>query len=286
MVTLVENTLLRIKQWHAKWPKAAVLWSGGKDSTVLLHLLRFKTGISLPVVQYREPAFRERYAYSDRLIKEWDLEVYDYPASKHALADGPDVTTGEMRFDLLKYQQWGANSVVLSLGTERPKAGEKFLCGVDFLQRPTGTFNWPWEAVYLGTKGGDCDPIKGQVPLAVDVRHAAGSPVSLYPLRDWSDEQIFAYLEEQGVEPDPNRYEKTQKEWKNRADKSANADYIPTCLNCIDRHAGPYAECPKLRATISNISHLVPYEDIVFKDLGFRPVWKNGTAQDLSLPGV
>ena len=277
MLELIQRSVDRIKCWQTRWPKSAILWSGGKDSTVLLHLLKFHAGLELPVVQYREPKFRERYQYSDRLIKEWNLEVYEYPAARHALADGPDVATGEMRFDLLKYQQWGERSLILSLGTERPKAGEKYLCGVDFLERPTGTFNWPWEAVYLGTKGLDSDPIKGDVPLAIDVRHAPGSPWGLYPLRDWSDADIYDYLERHEVMPDPNRYEKVDNVWGHKADKSMNADYIPTCLNCVDRHAGPYVECPKLKATVSNISHLATYEDVVFPDLGFRPVWKEST---------
>jgi hypothetical protein len=45
----------------------------------------------------------------------------------------------------------------------------------------------------------------------------------------------------------------------------------------VDRHQGPHVDCPKLRARISNISHLAPYEDIVFPDLGFKPIW-NTTA--------
>ncbi len=251
-----------------------VLWSGGKDSTALLHLIKFGAGIDLPVIQYREPKFRERYAYSDRLIKEWKLEVYDYAPSKIAIADGPDVETGELRLDFIKYYQWGQGTAVcLSLGTERPKEGEDFLCGVtDVLQRPTGTFNWPWGAVYIGTKYSDTDLIKGHVPLAVDIRYAENSPMSLYPMRDWTDENIFQYLEDNAVQPDPTRYVKDYHKWKNNPDKSLNADFYPICFNCVNRHEGKYVDCPKLKAKISNISHLAPYEDLVNEDLGFRPV--------------
>jgi hypothetical protein len=239
-------------------------------------LIRYGAEIDIPVVQYRQPKFRERYAYSDRLIKEWNLEVYEYPPMKVSLADGPDVNTGEVRFDMLHYFQWGKNCVVLSLGTEKPKDGEKFLCGVDdFLQRPTGTFNWPWGAVFIGTKYEDTDLIKGHVPLAQDIRIVDGAPVSLYPMRDWTDDEIFQYLEESGVEPDPTRYIKENGKWKNNPDKSLNADFYPACFNCVNRHLGRHVHCPKLNATITNISEMAPYEDIVIDDLGFRPVeWK------------
>ena len=270
---LIDKTINRIKEWNKRWPRAVVLWSGGKDSTALLHLIRYGAEIDIPVIQYRQPKFRERYAYSDYLIKEWGLEVYEYPPMKVALADGPDVNTGEVRFDMLHYFQWGSNCVVLSLGTETPKDGEKFLCGVtDFLQRPTGTFNWPWGAVYIGTKYEDTDLIKGHVPLAQDIRIVDGAPVSLYPMRDWTDDEIFWYLEDNGITPDPTRYVKTNEKWQNNPDKSLNADFYPTCFNCVNRHLGNHVHCPKLNATITNISDMAPYEDIVIPDLGFRPV--------------
>lgn len=255
------------------WPRAVVLWSGGKDSTALLHLIRYGAEIDIPVIQYRQPKFRERYAYSDCLIKEWNLEVYEYPPMKVSIADGPDVNSGEVRFDMLHYFQWGKNCVVLSLGTETPKEGEKFLCGLtDFLQRPTGTFNWPWGAVYIGTKYCDTDLIKGHVPLSQDIRIVDGSPVSLYPMRDWTDEEIFWYLEDNKIQPDPTRYIKVDGRWQNNPDKSLNADFYPVCFNCVNRHLGRHVHCPKLNATITNISDMAPYEDIVIDDLGFRPV--------------
>ena len=277
MRQLIDTTIHKIQEWNKRWPRAVVLWSGGKDSTALLHLIKFGAGIDLPVIQYREPKLRERYAYSDQLIKEWKLEVYDYPPSKIAIADGPDVETGKLRFDFIKYYQWGQGTAVcLSLGTERPKEGEEFLCGVtDVLQRPTGTFNWPWGAVYIGTKYSDTDLIKGHVPLAVDIRYTENSPMSLYPMRDWTDDDIFQYLEDNGVQPDPTRYVKDYHKWSNNPNKSLNADFYPICFNCVNRHEGKYVDCPKLKAKISNISHLAPYEDLVNEDLGFRPVTWN-----------
>jgi hypothetical protein len=271
---LINKTKEKAKAWIERWPKSSVLWSGGKDSTAMLHFLKFECNIHLPVVQYREPAFRERYEYSDKLIKQWDLEVYDYAPSKLTLTDGIDINTGEMRFDLLKYYQWGSRCMVISLGTERPIGDEKYLCGIDYLGRPTGTFNWPWQAVFIGTKYTDTDLIKGNIPVGMDVRYSEGSPISLYLMRDWTDDDIFGYLEENNVTPDTDRYEKQDGKWQHKADKSLNADYIPTCLNCIDRHVDKFAYCPKLKATISNMSHLAPYEDLEMEDLGIQKSWK------------
>jgi hypothetical protein len=233
-------------------------------------------------VQYREPKLRQRYAYSDDLIKQWDLEVYDYPASKITVLHGPDTETGEPRFDFLKYQQWGKACMVIAQGTERPKKGERFLCALDdYLKRPVGFFSWPWDAAYIGTKSSDVDTIKGPIPLAMDIRYAEGSPVSLYPLRDWTDEDVFSYMEENGITPDSNRYVKRGGKWIGNPDKSMNSDYYPVCVNCIDRRGPKYVYCPKLNGTITNISESVPYEDIVMEDLGVMPIhWDSKQLQE------
>jgi hypothetical protein len=172
--------------------------------------------------------------------------------------------------------------MVMSLGTERPKSGETFLCAVDdYLNRPVGFFSWPWEAAYIGTKSSDVDTIKGSIPLSMDIRYAEGSPVSLYPIRDWTDKDIFAYMEDNGIIPDPARYVCRDGQWMHNPDKSQNADYYPVCMNCVDRRAPKHVYCPKLNATITNISAAAPYEDLVIDDLGIKPVvWDSEITQE------
>jgi hypothetical protein len=132
--------------------------------------------------------------------------------------------------------------------------------------------------VHIGTKNSDTDLIKEQVAVTTHIRHADGSPVSLYLLRDWTDKDIYDYLEYSGIEPDETRYIKTEKGWGNNPDKSLNADFYPACFNCVDRHQGKYVDYPKLKAKITNVSHLAPYEDIVIPDLGFRAIdWSKCT---------
>jgi len=59
MKQLIDTTIHKIQEWNKRWPRAVVLWSGGKDSTALLHLIKFGAGIDIPVIQYREPKMRE-----------------------------------------------------------------------------------------------------------------------------------------------------------------------------------------------------------------------------------
>jgi 3'-phosphoadenosine 5'-phosphosulfate sulfotransferase (PAPS reductase)/FAD synthetase len=272
---LVDQTLSRAEYWLREFRNPVVLWSGGKDSTAMLHLLIFKLGVRLPCVQWREPRFRHRYAHSDLLAREWDLTLFDYAPGRIAIQDGFDIETGEPRFDFLKYYQWGHHSaLVLSLGTEHPKDGEPYLCGLtDVLQRPTGSFNWPWDAAFHGQKSADVDLIKGGVPLAQDVRRVDDSPTQLFLMRHWTDDDIFDYLEAEGVPMDPTRYDRSSGKWGHKQDKSHNADYYPICWNCVNRHLSAPVWCPKLRSEVNSIAHLAPYEDNSIPEQGFKPTW-------------
>ena len=276
---LVDETLTRAEYWLREFRNPVVLWSGGKDSTAMLHLLIFKLGVRLPCVQWREPRFRHRYAHSDLLAREWDLTLFDYAPGRIAIQDGFDIETGQPRFDYLKYYQWGHHSaLVLSLGTEHPKEGEPYLCGLtDVLQRPTGSFNWPWDAAFHGQKSADVDLIKGGVPLAQDVRRVDDSPTQLFLMRHWTDDDIFDYLEAEGVPMDPTRYDCASGKWGHKQDKSHNADYYPICWNCVNRHLSAPVWCPKLRSEVNSIAHLAPYEDNSIPEQGFKPTWNPNT---------
>lgn len=57
--------------------KIAVAWSGGKDSTVLLHLIRQEYG-AVPITTINldtSAKFPEIYAFRDRLAQEWGLKL-------------------------------------------------------------------------------------------------------------------------------------------------------------------------------------------------------------------
>ena len=283
LAALVDQSLYRIEHWLREFRAPVVLWSGGKDSTAMLHLLRFKLGVKLPCVQWREPRFRHRYAHSDLLAREWDLTLYDYAPGRIAIQDGYDIETGQPRFDFLKYYQWGHHSaLVLSLGTEAPTeteiAEDRYLCGLaDVLQRPCGSFNWPWDSAFHGQKSADVDLIKGAVPLMQDVRRTPDSPTQLFPMRHWTDDDIFDYLEAEGVPMDPTRYDRASGKWGHKQDKSHNADYYPICWNCVNRHLSSPVYCPKLRSEVNNIAHLAPYEDNAIPEQGFKHSWQPNT---------
>ena len=234
----------------------AVLCSFGKDSVAMLHLLR-SCGHNFPVVFHREPFFPEKYRYANRLIDEWNLTVYDYPPSRCELQEGG----GEVEV-LNYYDLANGETMALPTGVRPPVVGSKpssFICGYkDLLCKPKGTMQHRWDVLFHGHKSSDVDPVLGAVPLKVDVAHNARCAAAAYPLRHWTDADVWAYLETHGVPIHEERYEKVGGTWREREDKTLNPDYFPACTACMKKGGGE-VYCPKIDLQVSNIAEKLPW---------------------------
>ena len=75
---LEEKSIYIIKEAMAQLKNPAMLWSIGKDSTVLLWLAR-KAGmgeVRFPVVHIdTQKKFKEIYEFRDKYVKEWGLDL-------------------------------------------------------------------------------------------------------------------------------------------------------------------------------------------------------------------
>ncbi len=245
--------------------RPAFMCSFGKDSMVLLHLLRSR-GIRIPIIFHRDPWWPRKYAFADRVITDWELEVYDYAPFAVSLWEGKEI----MAFTNF-YQVGPLPAGVLRLPKNilPPEPGKRFLCGLnDVLRRPTGNFNYPWDCVLIGHKSSDEDQIAGKVTLHCDIKLGAGqTPDAAFPLRQWTDADIWNYTETHGVPQQSDRYYvKGRCEYK---DKRANSDYAHVCIACVDRREKrPAVPCPRLGCDVSNIADQVPYDQPNFRYFG------------------
>lgn len=249
-----------IKATLSQFKNPCLLWSSGKDSMVLLHLL-LKLGIKPDIVCWREPWMPEKQEFTNRMIERFNLNVFDYAPSQIALCEGNG------RIDVINYYQTGPHSnpqlLALARGMEEPEVDKPWLCGLDtFVTRPTGSFDFPWDVCFHGHKSSDEDPTSGQIPLNLDLVLRPGAASASYPLRLWDDEDVFEYIEAYSVPFDETRYVKLGNKWVIRKDKRKNPDYYHTCFECMKRGNPDQVHCPKLGLTISNISTKVKWVEL------------------------
>lgn len=220
---------------------------------VLLHLIREtlpanKMGCHsypLPIIFYRHPFFAFKNEFADSVIRGWGLETYDY------LPVASGVKFNDERLELVARYRFGEEGAIdIPMNTEEPLARRDFICGLNhWILRPKAAETiFPWQTLFIGHKSADIDPFDGAVPLRCDHAEIGGSNL-IFPLRWWTDNDVWDYIERNAVPHDQRRY-------RNRAEVSdtwLNPDYIRACTACIDpRVKAAEVYCPKLGKNVQN----------------------------------
>ena len=217
-----------------------VLCSFGKDSIVLLHLcLRIR---KIPVMYWRSSKFHEKHKQAHKVSLLWDLEMYDtWPLMTFDYAN-------EQYFEVLHVYGAGRDArgklgiLVMNTGV-RPHDGEsRFLCARDdLLGTPRLALSaWPWDVTFHGHKSLD-PPEIGETAHITQPIATVGGTVTVCPLHDWSDADIWDYIKRHDVPYDSKRYDEGCKE--------ESPDSYPTCWNCRDpKFRGQDVWCPKSEA--------------------------------------
>jgi 3'-phosphoadenosine 5'-phosphosulfate sulfotransferase (PAPS reductase)/FAD synthetase len=262
----IEETKRFLIEELAKYKKPVANVSFGKDSMVMLHLLR-EIQAFYPIVFYTSPWFPRKYDFARWVIATLDLEVYDYPPMRTSMLYGKgiaafcdefmtsQVTTVAVPKNIVEYQDGDDQS--------------RFICGISFFTRPVGTLVYPWDVAIVGHKDTDSDQIYGDVPLHTRVLYRDAGPDYIYPLKEWTDTDIWDYTDYYQIPTQPDRYDRAKRQ--ELADKTFNSDYFEACIRCVDaRKAGQMVFCPKIQKEISNISDKVQTFDQKFEYFGVK----------------
>jgi hypothetical protein len=264
----------RLTEWMAQVQRPAILSSFGKESMVQTHLTR-EMGLRLPIVYHRNHWFPEKNAFADEVIQLWQLEAHDWPPSEcgikvHDTIHGEPGTAGTTPAGVIqtvsRYQIGPDIGMDVPNGILEPIDGEPFLCGViDILERPKGTFFHPWDLYLSGHKSCDEDIFEGPCPLRTDFQPIDNGPATAFPLRHWSNDDVWDYLERFDVPIQRNRYDVANRcEWP---DKRYNNDYVEACTRCIDPRQPAIVYCPKWNRAIPNVSGRV--KNLEQRDLAY-----------------
>lgn len=247
-----------ISQVIQEYRRPAMMWSGGKDSMVLLFMLRARN-IHLPIIFHQEPWFPRKYSFAREIIEQWNLTVYDWPPIRVTCQKQNGV------FEIVNhYQVHAGGSIILPKNlydpaptkVSVPAVPEPWLCGLEMVRRPVGTFDYPWDVVFHGHKTSDVDPLLGPVKLLADLVPNHLGPALAFPMRHWTDEDVWDYSRSYQVPQQPDRYNRETGE--ESSSKMTNPDYWAACTRCMDPDSPKAVWCPKLRREIGNVSHQMP----------------------------
>ena len=224
---------------------------------VLLHLVR-RVLKDLPVVFFREPFQPRRYAFANDIIEDWELNVHEWPPIATAVAFKNDTTSLVHRFQVAPNHTIDMPvDVIEPLPTAQPELAPAPVCALDILRRPKASFTAPWGVMFTGAKSSDVDPLAGAVPLSVSLWREADGPAFAFPLRTWTDADVWDYIEAEKVPYQMDRYQNRTE----RADKAGNPDYLLGCQRCLCANGPATVWCPKLKAEINNVADKVPRLD-------------------------
>jgi 3'-phosphoadenosine 5'-phosphosulfate sulfotransferase (PAPS reductase)/FAD synthetase len=248
-----------VKEVLSAHKKPVVMCSFGKDSMVLLDLMIAVAG-PLPIVFHREPFSPSKYAFANEVIQAMNLTVYDYRPCKVSLSN----KNGMM--EIMNEYQIGAETCLVPTGMVPPKDysdRNSYLCGLnDLLLKPLGTFVYPWDVCFLGHKSSDVDPMHGPLPLHLDLKRNPGSASAAFPIREFSDQDVWEYTEAKKLPVHTERYEKVNGAWRERANKDLNPDYFTACTLCMDRNGPEVVRCPKYQMEINNVGKRISHHEV------------------------
>ena len=190
---LEEQSIYIIRETYAKFRKPGMLWSIGKDSTVLLWLARkaFLGYCPIPLVHI-DTTFKipEMIVHRDRLAKEWGLQLI-VDKNDEALQQGMNPEKGRLECcGALKTEAFrhtvakhGFDSILLGIRRDEERSRSK--------ERTFSVRNMNFEWKYKEQPPEIWDQYNTDFP--------PGSHVRVHPLLAWTEVDIWEYIEREKI---------------------------------------------------------------------------------------
>ena len=212
MTELEEQSIYILREAYRHFDSLCMLWSIGKDSTVMLWLARkaFAGEVPIPLVHV-DTSFKmpKMIAYRDRLAREWGLTMV-VGQNTAALADGMNHTRGRLNCcAALKTQALRATLDGTGPRVRMNEAGEYV---PDWNPRPYNGVIVGARADEEGSRSkeryfsprdenNDWD-VSEQPPEfwnQFKTRFAPGTHVRIHPLLDWTEIDLWVYIAQQNI---------------------------------------------------------------------------------------
>ncbi len=196
LAKLEAQSIYLMREAFAKFENLAMLWSIGKDSSVLLWLARkaFLGHVPFPIVHvdtsYKIP---EMIAFRDQLAKDWGLDLV-VGGNKKALAEGHTFPNGKatrveccgmLKKDALQEVLHDKGYTAVFVGIRRDEEGTR--AKERYFSPRDKNFEWDF---------------KDQPPELWDqfkTDFAPGTHLRIHPLLHWTEINIWEYIEQEKI---------------------------------------------------------------------------------------
>ncbi|MFC1979898.1 phosphoadenosine phosphosulfate reductase family protein [Chloroflexota bacterium] len=147
---LENQTIYILREAYAEFKRVAVLWSTGKDSTVMLWLCRkaFFNKIPFPVIHIDTGyKFSQMYQFRDKIVEDWGLDLM-IARNGEALKEGIDPKNGKLeccsrlKTEALKQclAEYGFDALILAIRRDEHgiRAKERYFSPRERFRLPPG----------------------------------------------------------------------------------------------------------------------------------------------------
>ena len=222
--SLESQSIYIIREAYKQFKDIAVLWSIGKDSTTLVHLVRksFFGRVPFPVVHIDTGyKFREIYEFRDHWAKEWNLKLI-VGRNEEAIASGMQPNEGnklsccsELKTNALKQtmDKYGFKAILLGIRRDEH--------GIRAKERVFSPRNRLFEWDYKNQPAELWDQFKN--------RQEGEEHIRVHPLLHWTELDIWRYIQREKL-PIVNLY-------FSKGGKRYRSIGCETCCNPVDSNA-------------------------------------------------
>lgn len=202
----------------------AVASSFGKDSQLMLALIReFQPEIA--VLYFQGIPHPTKHDFPLKIVQEWSLKC------EMPLPFARDLIEKNGHVEVVELYRVGSNQAMYFPIEPEPDyvPDENTTCAIELLLSPVNSNPVSYDALFIGHRGDDIDPVYGAVPLQSDVLIEDGFRW-VYPLKDWTEADIWEASALLKISQNEARYRK--QDW------AANNDYYPLCTQCLSKKEG------------------------------------------------